>query len=99
MKSTIINISAIAVATVCLTGCGPDVESMQQGLVKSGLPVNQASCYAEKAAEDTPKDAYEYVANFLNAGVSEKDAINKARRKYGADFKTPLGEARKACVK
>lgn len=87
-------------AAVVLAGCGPDVEKMTAGLARSGMPESQAQCLAEKAADlGMKKDSYNYIAALLNEGVDEKTAVNKARRKFGADFKTPYGEAQKACVK
>ncbi len=89
----------LASSALVLIGCGPDVEKMETGLAKSGLPAGQAKCLAEKADElGVDKNIYEYIANLLNEGVAEKDAVNKARRKYGADFKGPYQDARKACV-
>lgn len=90
----------LAGMVLTLTGCGPDVEKMSAGLAKSGMPADQAQCLAQKAADlGMDKEPYEYIAALLNEGVSEKDAVNKARRKFGADFKTPYGDAKDACVK
>ncbi|PHR27253.1 MAG: hypothetical protein COA36_09710 [Desulfotalea sp.] len=87
-------------ASLILTGCGesPDVELMKSGLTRVGMAKDQAKCYAE-AAEDTVKgEPYNYIARLMGEGLGEKKAINKARRKFGADFKTPLEEARKNCL-
>ncbi len=81
-----------------LTGCGPDVDAMKAGLVKAGMSAEKASCLAERAADNgVAKGPYEYIAKLMEEGVSEKAAVNKARRKYGADFKTPYEDAKKSC--
>ena len=94
-------IAPFLLLTVLLAGCGssPDVETMKSGLIKSGLPADQAACYAEAAGKTVKGEEYNYLAGLLNGGLKENEAINKTRRKYSADFKTPLSEARKQCVK
>nr|WP_321465088.1 hypothetical protein [uncultured Desulfobulbus sp.] len=94
-------ISPLLLLTVLLAGCGssPDVETMKSGLIKSGIPADQAACYAEAASKTVKGEQYNYLAGMLNGGLKESEAINKTRRKYSADFKTPLSEARAQCVK
>ncbi|MGE9292169.1 MAG: hypothetical protein ACQKBW_01030 [Puniceicoccales bacterium] len=83
-------------ATLLLAGCGANVSEMKTGLIKSGMSADQAECYAQemKGMDSGP---YNYMAKLLNAGVSETEAINKTRRKYGADFKTEVEKARETC--
>ena len=83
-----------------LAGCGesPDVEKMKAGLARSGMPPAQADCYAEKMAETVDGEPYNYVAKLMGEGLAEKEARNKARRKFGSEFQKPMSEARKACV-
>ncbi|MFQ3242207.1 MAG: hypothetical protein ACI9JZ_001902 [Lentimonas sp.] len=79
-------------------GCGSkDVAQMEAGLIKSGMPADQAECFAREMGETVKADPYNYMAKLMNAGADEKSAINKARRKYGADFKAPMESARDAC--
>lgn len=82
-----------------LSGCGGDKELMEKGLMRSGMEAGQAKCFAEKMAGGVETEIYDYLAKIMNEGVAEKEAVNKARRKFGADFKTPMEEARTACVK
>jgi hypothetical protein len=42
---------------------------------------------------------YNYMAKLMNAGVDEKTAVNRTRRKYGAEFLAPMKKARAECVK
>lgn len=81
-----------------LAGCGGDVELMTSGLTKSGLPANQAAAFAEKMSKSVKKGPYNYMAKLMDAGISEKDAVNKTRRKYGAEFKQAMQEAREETV-
>lgn len=94
-------ISLLFLSTLLLSGCGesPDVDLMKSGLARSGIPSDQANCYAEAAGKTVDGEPYNYAAALMNEGVAEREAINKTRRKFGADFKTPLDEARKTCVK
>lgn len=87
--------------TVLLAGCGPspNVDTMKTGLVKAGMPADQASCYAEAASKTVKGEPYNFLADLLSTGLSEDEAVNKTRRKYSADFKEPLKEARAKCVK
>ncbi len=85
-------------AVLLLSGCGPDVEAMKKGLLKAGFSAEKAACFAEKAADSgTPNGPYDYIAKLLAEGVPEKDAVNRARRKYGAEFKQPYNAAKKEC--
>jgi hypothetical protein len=43
-------------------------------------------------------EPYNYMASLMKEGLDEKDATNRARRKYGAEFRKPMLEARKDCV-
>jgi hypothetical protein len=80
-------------------GCGSkDVEQMEAGLIKTGMPADQAECFARQMEETVDADPYNYMAKLMNAGADERSAVNKARRKYGADFKAPMEAARDACV-
>lgn len=82
------------------TGCGesPDVPAMKEGLVRSGMPEDEADCFAEKLGDTVAGEAYNYMSALMGEGVDEKDAITKARRKYGAEFRSGVTEARKACA-
>ena len=84
-----------------VAGCGksPDVELMKAGLVRSGMPAGQAACFAEKMSKTVKGEPYNYMAAVMNEGLDERTAVNKARRKFGPEFKTPMEEARAACVK
>jgi len=85
---------------VILTGCGksPDVELMISGLVRTGMPQGQADCFAEKMSKTVKGEPYNYMAALMKEGMDERGAVNKTRRKYTAEFTTPMREARKACV-
>lgn len=87
-------------ALAAVSGCGesPNVETMKVGLARSGLTPEQAGCFAEKMAGDVNGETYNYMAKLMKEGASERDAVNKARRKYSADFKAPMEKARSACV-
>lgn len=86
---------------LALAGCGesPDVEKMKAGLAKSGIPAEQAACFAEKMGKSIKGEPYNYMAKLMNEGVEEREAVKKARRKFSADFKAGMEEARAACVK
>ena len=93
--------SLLLLLTVLLAGCGPspNVDAMKTGLAKSGLPADQAACFAEAASKTVKGEPYNYLAELLNTGIKESEAVSKTRRKYSADFKGPLGKARDECVK
>ena len=82
-----------------VAGCGgaPDVARMKAGLVKSGMAENQSECVARELSKTAKAAPYNYLAGLLEAGVEEKNAVNKARRKYGPEFKTAVDEAVKRC--
>lgn len=87
-------------ASLFLAGCGKhEVDKMKAGLVRTGLSAEEADCFAHKMSETVDRDPYNYMAELMNAGLDEKTAVNKARRKYGAEFKDPMEKAREACVK
>ena len=46
-----------------------------------------------RRARPSRANSTNYLAGMLNGGLKESEAINKTRRKYSADFKTPLSEA------
>ncbi|MDP0494995.1 MAG: hypothetical protein Q7Q73_02185 [Verrucomicrobiota bacterium JB024] len=96
MRTSPLLLGLLLAVPFLLAGCGPKVNEMKAGLIKSGMPADQAECYAEemKGMDSGP---YNYMAKLLNAGVSESDAINKTRRKYGADFKAEVEKARETC--
>jgi hypothetical protein len=98
---TMKQIKFLLLLTVLLAGCGPspNVDAMKVGLAKSGLPADQAACFAEAASKTVKGEPYNYLADLLNAGVKESEAVSKTRRKYSADFKDPLDKARDECVK
>ena len=80
---------------VTLVGCSSkDVDTMTRGLVASGMPKEQAQEYATGMKSAVKKGPYNYMAKLMVAGESEKSAINRARRKYGADFKKPMLDVR-----
>ena len=84
-----------------VVGCGesPDVDMMKAGLERSGIPGDQAACFAGKMKDlGVEGEPYNYMAALMKEGLPEKDAVNKARRKCGAEFKTPMEAARSACV-
>jgi len=91
----------VVLLTVLLAGCGPspNVDAMKAGLAKSGLPADQAACFAEAASKTVKGEPYNYLADLMNAGIKESEAVSKTRRKYSADFKDPLEKARAECVK
>ena len=95
-----IRLAAVLSACAFLSACGesPDAEKMKAGLQKSGMEAAPAACFADKWAESAKGEIYNYVAALMAEGASEKDAVNRARRKYGADFKTDMEEARESCV-
>jgi hypothetical protein len=83
-----------------LSGCpSKDVEQMKAGLVKSGMPEAQAELFAEQMSKTVEAGPYNYMAKLMNAGVDEKTAVNRTRRKYGAEFLAPMKKARAECVK
>lgn len=86
-------------AILFLTACeSADVDLMKAALVKSGMEASRAECYATQMVEKgVEAGAYNYIAKLMNAGLSEKEAVNKARRKYGAEFKSAMTEAKKFC--
>ena len=88
-------------ALLLLAGCGesPDVDSMKNGLTKSGMPTKQAVCFSQAMSKTLDGKIYNNLATLLNQGETEKNAVNKTRRKFGAEFKVPLEKARKGCVK
>ena len=82
-----------------LTGCAsPDVGQMKTGLLKTGMPDDQAQCFAEKMSKSVKAEPYNYMAKLMNVGEDEKTAVNRTRRKYGAEFKAPMKKAREKCV-
>ncbi|WP_309400859.1 hypothetical protein [Cerasicoccus maritimus] len=95
----IATISCLLITLLGIAGCSrPKVDEMKAGLIKSGMPAAQADCFANEMKKSVDADPYNYMAALMNAGADEKTAINKARRKYGAEFKAPLEEARDACT-
>jgi hypothetical protein len=95
LKSSIF--MAIIFFGALLSGCGGDKDLMEKGLVRAGKDATKAKCLAEKMAAGIKGETYDYLAKMLNEGVPERDAINKTRRKYSADFKSQIEEAEKAC--
>jgi hypothetical protein len=98
---TMKRIKFVVLLTVLLAGCGPspNVDAMKAGLAKSGLTADQAACFAEAASKTVKGEPYNYLADLMNAGIKESEAVSKTRRKYSADFKDPLEKARAECVK
>lgn len=93
--------AAVVLAGMMITaGCGesPDVELMKKGLARSGMPAAQADCFATAMDGTVEGETYNFLARLMNEGMSERDAVNRTRRKYSADFKTPMQEARAGCV-
>ncbi|WP_309386442.1 hypothetical protein [Cerasicoccus frondis] len=89
----------LVISLLSLAGCSrPNVDEMKSGLVKTGMPADQADCFANEMKKSVDADPYNYMAALMNAGADEKTAINKARRKYGAEFKAPLEKARDICT-
>ncbi len=81
-----------------VAGCGGDAEMMKEGLRKSGLSQQQADCYADKMLDEgVDKDPYNYIAELLVNGADQRDAFNKARRKFGPEWQPAAKNARKAC--
>ena len=94
--------SLLAVSLLLLVGCGesPDIAKMEAGLVSSGTGAAEAKCFAAAMSDQGVKgEPYNYLANLLTKGFAEQEAINKTRRRFGADFKTPMRKARKECFK
>jgi hypothetical protein len=91
----------VLLLTVLLAGCGesPNVDLMKAGLAKSGLPAEQATCFAEAASKTVKGEEYNYLAGLMSTGLKEAEAVSKTRRKYSADFKDPLDKARDECIK
>lgn len=100
LKKQLKMLTLTALILPALAGCGdsPDVDMMKAGLARSGMTAAQADCYAEKMADTVDGGAYNYMAKLMKEGIDEKQARNKARRKFGAEFQKPMSEARKACV-
>lgn len=89
--------TALAALPLLLSACGsPDTESMLAGLQKSGMGTTQARCYTDALAGALATDAFNQVATYLTQGESYDEAIKRARRKYGADFREQLSEAKGA---
>lgn len=101
MKTNKMTKSALLLTTLLtVSACGrPDADLMKQGLTRTGMPDDQAACFAEKMSEKVKGGPYNYMAKLMKAGSDERDAVNKARRKFGPDFKGPMEQARNACVK
>lgn len=101
MMKKMIGCTLSLVALSALAGCGksPDVELMKAGLAKSGMPSDQAACMAEAMGKTAKGEPYNYMAKLMNEGMTEKEAFNKARRKFGVEFRTAVQDARDACVK
>ena len=80
--------SALALALSTFSGCGesPDVAKMKSGLIKSGFTATQATSYAEMMAKDVDGEHYNYMAEMMNAGLTERAAYGKTRRRFGAEF-------------
>ena len=88
-------------ALLLLAGCGesPDVDSMKNGLTKSGMEQDQAECFSQAMGKTVDGEIYNNLAVLLNQGETEKNAVNRTRRKFGAEFKVPMEKARAGCVK
>lgn len=82
-----------------LAGCGesPDVEKMTTALAKSGMDSTKASCLAENWGKNAKGDVYNYISSLMAEGLDERAALNKARKKFGADYQAARKEAKKAC--
>ncbi|MEM7195162.1 MAG: hypothetical protein AAF402_09445 [Pseudomonadota bacterium] len=82
-----------------LGGCEfPDKEKMNSQLVQSGMAAADAECYSNLLADAIDAKVYNEIALNMSLGETEKSAVNRARRKYGAEFKAPLEKARKDCT-
>lgn len=82
---------AFLASALLLSACSaPDTESMQRGLTNNGMSAAQAGCYAGVLKEIIGTEEYNYLAGLMVEGASQKDAITRTRRKYGADFKTAM---------
>ena len=89
--------TALATLPLLLAACGsPDTESMLDGLKQSGKSASQARCYTDALADALDTDAFNQVAAYLTQGESYNEAIKRARRKYGADFREQLSKAEDA---
>ncbi|WDP92768.1 MAG: hypothetical protein HUN04_24825 [Desulfobacter sp.] len=89
----------ISLVAAMVSGCGGDKDAMKAALAKTGMASDQAACFAEKMIEEGMEaEPYNYMAALMNNGASEKDAVNRTRRKFTAEFKTPMDAARKTCV-
>ena len=97
--SLILVLSGLSVLMM-FSGCGgsPDVPSMKEGFMRSGMSAEQADCLAEKMSDTLPGKQYNFMANLMKEGLNEREAFTRARRKYGAEFREGMAEARKACV-
>lgn len=90
-------LTPLAALPLLLTACaGPDTESMVAGLEKSGLGAAQARCYSDALAAALGAEAFNQVAAYLNQGDSYDEAVKRARRKFGAEFRESLDTAKGA---
>lgn len=88
---------AVAILPITLAACGsPDTESMVAGLQKSGMPSGKANCYSEALAESLKGDIFNQIAAYLDGGDSYDEALKRARRKFGADFREQIDAAKGA---
>ncbi len=88
---------ALAALPLVLTACGSaDTESMVAGLQKAGLSSAKAGCYSAALAESLKTDMFNQVAAYLEGGDSYDEALRRARRKFGADFREQMESAKGA---
>lgn len=93
------SLAVLLLAVPLLMACeAPDSAMMSSGLTKSGMPVALANCMAEAMSESIDAEVFNSLAALLDKGVAEKEAVNRTRRKFGAEFRTPMNKARAACV-
>lgn len=84
----IFKISALALALSTFSGCGesPDVVKMKGGLMRSGMSDAEATYVAETMSKSVDAEQFNYAAALMAAGIDEKSAFNKTRRKFGEDY-------------
>lgn len=91
----------VAIALVLGACASADTEKMMNGLAKAGLNPTQSACYSDTLRGAVSADAYNQMAEYLSAGEPLTKAINRTRRKFGADFIediTPVKKDLQACT-
>lgn len=84
-------IVVLGLASIQLSGCGRDTQSLSQSLVQTrSWTKTQADCYASRLAEMLDGKSYDRVVALMERGADFKEALNMARRSTGKSYSSAV---------